>query len=152
MSNSLSDGKGDLGELQMLFNLWQSAGRSVNLWDWLEGFRSNVLHPSPAVAEVAAVPVDQNAAITEDAANGGDAVNGKRKRGGPVEEDGADGAHGADDAGADADEEEDEDRAARLHATFVRFCEEARMLGLVRARGKGVGRRGDEVVKGVGMV
>jgi hypothetical protein len=43
----------------------------------------------------------------------------------------------------------DEDR---LHASFVRFCEEARMLGLVRARGKGVGRRGDEVVKSVTLV
>jgi hypothetical protein len=149
MSDSFSDGKGDLAELQMLFNLWQSAGRSVNLWDWLEGFRSNVLHPSPAVAEVAGVPADQDMAVTEDAAAGGGAVVGKRKRGGPVEKDGED---GADDAEADADEKEDEDKAARLHATFVRFCEEARMLGLVRARGKGVGRRGDEVVKGVGMV
>lgn len=150
MLDSLSDGKGDLAELQMLFNLWQSAGRSVNLWDWLEGFRSNVLHPSPAVAAASA---DQDAAVTEDMANGGGAVVGKRKRGGPVEKDGADGADEAEaDADAGADEEEDEDKAARLHATFVRFCEEARMLGLVRARGKGVGRRGDEVVKGVGMV
>ncbi|RSH87238.1 hypothetical protein EHS25_003147 [Saitozyma podzolica] len=127
MSDSFSDGKGDLAELQMLFNLWQSAGRSVNLWDWLEGFRSNVLHPSPAVAEVAGVPADQDMAVTEDAAAGGGAVVGKRKRGGPVEKDGED---GADDAEADADEKEDEDKAARLHATFVRFCEEARMLGL----------------------
>lgn len=40
----------------------------------------------------------------------------------------------------------------RLHATFVRFCEEARMLGLVRARGKAVGRKADEVVKGVTLI
>jgi hypothetical protein len=46
----------------------------------------------------------------------------------------------------------DSETQARLHATFVRFCEEARMLGLVRARGKGTGKRGDEVVKGIGLI
>ena len=49
-------------------------------------------------------------------------------------------------------EEDEEEREARLHAAFVRFCEESRMLGLVRAKGKGVRRRGDEVVKGIGLV
>jgi hypothetical protein len=39
-----------------------------------------------------------------------------------------------------------------IHASFVRFCEEARMLGMVRARGKGVGRKADEVVKGVTLL
>lgn len=40
----------------------------------------------------------------------------------------------------------------RLHATFVRFCEEARMLGLVRARGGRTAKKADEVVKGIGLV
>jgi hypothetical protein len=47
-------------------------------------------------------------------------------------------------------EEENEEKAARLHAIFVRFCEEARMLGLVRARGRA--KRADEVVKSIGLV
>lgn len=47
-------------------------------------------------------------------------------------------------------EEANEEKAARLHAVFVRFCEEARMFGLVRARGRA--KRADEVVKSIGLV
>ena len=47
-------------------------------------------------------------------------------------------------------EAEDEEKAARLHAVFVRFCEGARMLGLVRARGRA--KRADEVVKSIELV
>jgi hypothetical protein len=122
-ANSLEGG--NIKYLETLFTLWKSAGRSVNLWDWLEGFRSTLINHEEYVDE-----------------NDGDAQvktlgKGKRKA---VDED---------DDMADA---EGEANQARLHATFIRFCEEARMLGLVRARGKGTGKRGDEVVKGIGLV
>ncbi|GMK55264.1 hypothetical protein CspeluHIS016_0203200 [Cutaneotrichosporon spelunceum] len=43
----------------------------------------------------------------------------------------------------DEEPELDEDEDARAHARFIRFVEEARMMGLVRARGK----KSDEVAK-----
>lgn len=49
-----------------------------------------------------------------------------------------------------AAEAAEEEQAAELHAIFVRFCEEARMMGLVRARGRA--KRADEVVKSIEFV
>lgn len=45
----------------------------------------------------------------------------------------------------------DEETDSRLHSLFIRFVEEARLFGTVRARGKNTTKRGDEVVKGVIM-
>ncbi|WWC94266.1 hypothetical protein V866_001107 [Kwoniella sp. B9012] len=113
-------GKGEeLKELQMLYELWRSAGKSVNLWDWLEGF-SGVMSERPQV--------QQEKDGAEDDGEG-------KKEG--EEGDGGVGLH-------------DEENEARLHAIFIRFVEEARMIGLIRARGKG--RKADEVVKGIGFV
>lgn len=117
------DGRGDLHELEILFGLWRGAGKNVNLWDWLQGFRGIMLGHGAEEAE------DE----------GGDA------------RDGADGADGADRPTATKEQASDETEA-RLHAAFIRFCEEARMLGLVRAKGKGVRRGADDVVKGIGLV
>jgi hypothetical protein len=122
--------KGDLGDLEILYNLWKGAGKQVNLWDWLQGYKNHVTGAGEGDDE------------GEDGIDGADdqelgmgtvkETEGGRKR-----------KH------ADEDLEVDEDR---LHATFVRFCEEARMLGMVRARGKAVGRKADEVVKGVTLL
>lgn len=87
-------------EIQALYNLWQSSGKSINLWDWLDGFRQAVVS------------------------------------------DGHDG-----DSTSTIDDETD----GRLHALFIRFVEESRLFGTVRARGKNTAKRGDEVVKGVVM-
>ncbi|WRT66455.1 uncharacterized protein IL334_003414 [Kwoniella shivajii] len=118
----------ELKELQMLFDLWRGAGRSVNLWDWLEGF-------SGAMADD---PQEQESSGKPD--NDGMAINGvASERTGE-----------ANDHGEEKDKNVDEENEARLHAVFIRFVEEARMIGLIRARGKG--RRADEVVKGVALV
>jgi hypothetical protein len=110
--------RGDLKELETLFNLYRGAGRTINLWDWLEGFRAGM------------VP-----ALNGGAGNGAAGENGHP----PDEPDGvADG--------------EDDEAGARLHAAFVRFCEEARMVGLIRARGSARGRRVDEVIKSIGYI
>lgn len=89
-------------EIKVLHELWQSSGKSINLWDWLDGFRRTV------------APDDGDEASSAD----------------PVIE---------------------EDIDNRLHALFIRFVEEARLFGIVRARGKNTTRGGDEVVKGVVM-
>nr|XP_019001143.1 uncharacterized protein I203_06337 [Kwoniella mangroviensis CBS 8507]OCF64604.1 hypothetical protein I203_06337 [Kwoniella mangroviensis CBS 8507] len=113
-------GKGEeLKELQMLYELWRSAGKSVNLWDWLEGF-SGVMSERTQTQQ---------------------------------EKDGADDDGDGTKKGEERDDEvglHDEENEARLHAIFIRFVEEARMIGLIRARGKG--RKADEVVKGIGFV
>ncbi len=98
----------------MLHSLWESAGKTVNLWDWLEGFRMMLLGEKRAEAD----PTDPTTP----------SKRGKRRR---AEEE------------EDEQEELDEDEDARAHARFIRFVEEARMMGLVRARGK----KSDEVVK-----
>lgn len=105
----------------MLHSLWESAGKSVNLWDWLEGFRMTLL--------------DGKAKGGEEEVKGTEPTTpskGKRRREEALE--------GEEDT-AELDEEED----ARAHARFIRFVEEARMMGLVRMRGK----KGDEVLKAV---
>ena len=132
---------GDLREIETLFRLWKAAGRSVNLWDWLEGFRESMLdtHDDDQVDEERETNEELSAAETN-----GEAKKAKPKRKASSVQD-----HTQDEEGDMAGEE----TPARLHATFIRFCEEARMLGLVRARGKGLGgRRIDEVVKGIGIV
>lgn len=58
---------------------------------------------------------------------------------------------GNDDADDDEPTAMDDDTDSRLHALFIRFVEEARLFGTVRARGKNTSKRGDEVVKGVVM-
>lgn len=106
--------RGDLQELEILFNLFRAAGRNVNLWDWLEGFRSEVKQ------------------------------RGQKGFGAAT----AGAAGGTGDEGGIGDGE----TSARLHATFVRFCEEARMMGLMRARGNARRRGVDEVVKSVALM
>jgi hypothetical protein len=131
--------RGDLHELETLFGLWKAAGRSVNLWDWLEGFRSATLEATDV-----AKPVEKTSAEVEppEAETNGTTRKSRRKREAATSPDDQTLGH----------EEMDEETSARLHAIFIRFCEEARMLGLVRSRGKGIGRRGDEVVRGILMV
>lgn len=90
-------------EIQALYSLWQSSGKSVNLWDWLDGFRQAV------------VPQDKQSDSEDDQTALDDETN------------------------------------SHLHALFIRFVEEARLFGTVRARGKNTVKRGDEVVKGVVM-
>lgn len=116
---------GDIKELEVLYGLWKGAGKNVNLWDWLQGYQGSM------------APDDGDAEDGDGSGSGDEParVTASRKRQREEKE--------GDEHGDDQD---------RLHATFVRFCEEARMLGLVRARGKGVGRRGDEVVKSVTLV
>ncbi|CAK9781108.1 hypothetical protein CC85DRAFT_255169 [Cutaneotrichosporon oleaginosum] len=103
-----------LKETAMLHSLWESAGKTVNLWDWLEGFRMMIL--SQKRAEEMPDPTTPS-------------KRAKRRR-------------------EEEDEEEklelNEDEDARAHARFIRFVEEARLMGLVRTRGK----KGDDVVKG----
>lgn len=111
----------DLGqrfkEIETLHALWCSAGKSVNLWDWLEGFRAAVS--------------DDKEAQENGVANGHAEGEGSSRA-------------------ANAEDKDAEEQAQ--HATFIRFIEECRMLGLVRARGSRTSRRTDEVVKGVLMI
>ncbi|KAK4690001.1 hypothetical protein P7C73_g105, partial [Tremellales sp. Uapishka_1] len=130
-------GRGDVKESEILFALWRSAGKTVNLWDWLEGYRSTVAAGREDVAGSAIENENTEAGPSDDR----EAPRSKRKR---VELDSQ--------AEMAEVEEAEGGSSARLHASFIRFCEEARMMGLVRARGKGITRRGDEVVKGMGMV
>ncbi|WVW83989.1 hypothetical protein I302_106014 [Kwoniella bestiolae CBS 10118] len=122
-------GKGEeLKELQMLFELWRSAGKSVNLWDWLEGFSGVMSEPEP---QQEAKPIIEGEDDDRDTQlDGGDTEMEKKEK--------------------DGGEHRVEENEARLHAIFIRFVEEARMIGLIRARGKG--RKADEVVKGIGLV
>lgn len=121
-------------EIEVLYQLWQSAGKSVNLWDWLEGFRAMVDDDDDEEEEE-----EDGDEKNEASENSADAApsNRKRKRS----------AHS--NAGRDGDKAEKE---ARQHATFIRFVEESRMMGLVRARGSRTSKRTDEVVKGVTMI
>ncbi|ORY32810.1 hypothetical protein BCR39DRAFT_521705 [Naematelia encephala] len=149
---STTDERGDLKELQTLFALWRGAGKTVNLWDWLEGFRGVVV--SDKEEENTSSPNEQES-------------NGKKRRRGQ----GAGAGSGEQEEGdddVDMDEEEvngdkqdeqgdkppqlSDQESERLHAAFIRFCEEARMLGLVRARAKGGPKRADEVIKSIGLV
>jgi hypothetical protein len=34
--------KGDLEHLEVLYNLWKGAGKQVNLWDWLQGYKNHI--------------------------------------------------------------------------------------------------------------
>ncbi|KAL7421917.1 hypothetical protein Q5752_003689 [Cryptotrichosporon argae] len=154
MANGAQRSHGEFKELETLYAMWKSAGRSVNLWDWLEGFRQAMTPDEPG-----ALPAGETdeASGTESGEAKVDADGGasrKRKRGLNGDEDPEVGDDSPEGAGENKNDERerDEEEEARLHAVFVRFVEEARMVGLVRARGKGAGRRGDEVVKGVGLV
>ena len=120
--------KGDLEHLEVLYNLWKGAGKQVNLWDWLQGYKNHVTGQN----EDGESGNENGNAIggdhgTDTQADRGDGKKRKRENDVDINEDG-------------------------IHASFVRFCEEARMLGMVRARGKGVGRKADEVVKGVTLL
>lgn len=121
--------KGDLGDLEILYNLWKGAGKQVNLWDWLQGYKNHVTGAGDDDGDGVG-DGDEDDNEPDPMENGNPEENAGRKR-------------------KHADEAVDEDK---LHATFVRFCEEARMLGMVRARGKAVGRKADEVVKGVTLL
>lgn len=129
------DDRGDIKELTILFNVWRSAGKNLNLWDWLESFRSNIT-PHP-IKEKNGIEVEGD--IAQDTTNG--IENG-------LEDEQREHEHGQDDHHDQEDDQEDEEKETRLHASFVRFCEEARMMGIVRAKGK----KADEVVKSVGLV
>lgn len=141
-----SEPKTEFKELEMLFNLWMSAGRSVNLWDWLEAFRSGMLLPHKSDDDPSAAQ-DRDQPVANGLGNS--RPEDEDLLAGPADNDHVNGVDGGE---ADEDHREDEEEMARLHAIFIRFCEEARMLGLVRARGKGIGRRADEVVKGAGFI
>ncbi|KAK1924304.1 hypothetical protein DB88DRAFT_527142 [Papiliotrema laurentii] len=132
---------GDLRELQTLFGLWKSAGRNVNLWDWLEGFRASMAEKEEGQAEAAG----EEEAVTPSAKRAR-----RAERGSPEGDDTE--AHEGDENGEKGVDGEDFELQDRQHAAFIRFCEEARMLGLVRARGGRSAKRTDEVVKGVGVV
>lgn len=132
---------GDLRELQTLFGLWKSAGRNVNLWDWLEGFRASMAEEEEGQAEAAG----EEEAVTPSAKRAR-----REERGSPEGDDRE--AHEGDENGEKGVDGEDFELQDRQHAAFIRFCEEARMLGLVRARGGRSAKRTDEVVKGVGVV
>ena len=112
--------RGDLEHLEVLYNLWKGAGKQVNLWDWLQGYKNHI------TGQDEDNDADENG-VSGDRERNEEGEGKKRKREVDVDEDG-------------------------IHASFVRFCEEARMLGMVRARGKGVGRKADEVVKGVTLL
>lgn len=129
---------GDLKEIETLFNLWKSAGRSVNLWDWLQGFRSTF-------------NVDKDDGSDENVERS-EAGEGKPSDQEDIEAGANEKEANSTEKPEDGEAEADEATQDRLHAAFIRFCEEARMLGLVRAKGKGRGRRADEVVKGVSLV
>lgn len=130
--------RGDLKELETLFALWRGAGRTVNLWDWLEGFRDS-MHDDEEV------PGGEKAGQDEEVDETQGRRSKRRRVASPV-------ANGDVQDHVSEDAEDDQETAAKLHASFIRFCEEARMLGLVRARGKGVGRRADEIVKSIGLL
>ncbi|ODN94194.1 hypothetical protein L198_05045 [Cryptococcus wingfieldii CBS 7118] len=125
----------ELKRLKVLFGIWKEAGKSVNLWDWLEEFRD--------------VMDESNAEGKENAGGRGEG-EGKESELEISEthaEHGVGGANGnsnGDRIGRKQEAEEEE----RLHAIFVRFVEEARMLGLIRAKGK----KADEVLKSVGLI
>jgi hypothetical protein len=125
------DDQGDLKDLETLFGLWKGAGKNVNLWDWLQGYRNTMAGEN-----------DNDNDQEEEEEDEGKTI--KRSR--------PDQSEGETQAPASAPTRGVEVNEDRLHATFVRFCEEARMLGLVRARGKAVGRKADEVVKGVTLI
>jgi hypothetical protein len=129
---------GDLKEIETLFNLWKSAGRSVNLWDWLQGFRSTLDEDKDGGSDKDVEQSEAGEGKPSDQEDIEAGANEKEAKGTETPDDGK--------------AERDEAAQDRLHAAFIRFCEEARMLGLVRAKGKGTGRRADEVVKGVSLV
>lgn len=143
---------GDIKDLEILYNLWKGAGKSVNLWDWLQGYMGSFSNEDDGHGqeeeEVGLDEGDEPARVS---------LMRKRKRAqqekeGEENENENENEVDIDGQEKERDEEEEGKKRDRLHASFVRFCEEARMLGMVRARGKGVGRRADEVVKGVTLV
>jgi hypothetical protein len=117
--------KGDLADLEVLYNLWKGSGKTVNLWDWLQGYKNHITGAGDEDENEG--DQEKESVEADDKGKEKERESGKRKR----------------------EEEVDEDQ---IHASFVRFCEEARMLGMVRARGKAVGRKADEVVKGVTLL
>lgn len=120
--------RGDLKELQVMFNLYKAAGRNVNLWDWLEGFRKSML--PGGMGKDKRMDKDKEAETeTRDEEADTETLQ----------------------AGIAASEAAEEN-SARLHAAFVRFCEEARMMGLMRARGNARRSGVDEVVKSIGLI
>lgn len=144
---------GNIKDLETLYGLWKGAGKSVNLWDWFTGYLGSfdTDHDHDHDDEEGVDEGDEPARIS---------LLRKRKRAqeqgqGQEQQQGQ-----SDEAKRKGNNQEEETTEAeveevkrdRLHAAFVRFCEEARMLGMVRARGKGVGRRADEVVKGFTLV
>ena len=146
---------GDIKDLEILYGLWKGAGKSVNLWDWFQGYLGSFSteddHDEEGDGEVGVDEGDEPARIS---------LLRKRKRALELEaeadtnadDDAARESLGSNGKDREGEGERDVEKRDRLHASFVRFCEEARMLGMVRARGKGVGRRADEVVKGVTLV
>ena len=130
---------GDLKELQTLYELWKAAGRNVNLWDWLQGFEGTMIPAKPG---------DESA----EQSTARDSPTKRTKRASSADDAAA--ALKGDDSGQDStlSKEIDPELQDKLHATFIRFCEEARMLGLVRARGGRTAKRSDEVVKGIALV
>ena len=167
---------GDLAEIETLFALYASAGRTINLWDWLQGFEDSVARTKDSErTENEVKEKTGDSAVTDGSASkrrrlaNGHSPDGAHGDSGALTEadhddeidhgsgvNGDDGRQGmsggADEHEKESDHELDENEQDRLHSTFIRFCEEARMMGLLRARGWTVRRGADEVIKGVGFV
>ena len=164
---------GDLAEIETLFALYASAGRTINLWDWLQGFEDSVIRSrgpnetDTVVLEKTGDDVELDGAgrkrkrmangDTQDMPNGDSQAPSAQDDGGNTlgDKDGTgdrDDEHEHEKEHEREDHEIDENEQDGLHSTFIRFCEEARMMGLLRARGRTVRRGADEVIKGVGFV
>lgn len=134
---------GELKELETLFSLWRSAGRNINLWDWLEGFREAATHTEEEERQ------GEDREEVDPAMAGAITRSLRTHKPASAVEDG----HANESHSEEAKmEEQDADAQDRLHATFIRFCEEARMMGLVRARGGRTAKRADEVMKSINFI
>ena len=151
--------RGELADLESLFALWTSAGRTINLWDWLEGYNGALARRLQAQEDEGA---EEDGDLEEP-----ETPSKKRRRKGVSSADTPDETGGASEEAPDETielsnevaqgkrkppQDVNEPEEDRTHASFIRFCEEARMIGLVRARGHGRGRRADEIVKSIGIV
>ncbi|WVQ72624.1 hypothetical protein IAR50_002183 [Cryptococcus sp. DSM 104548] len=125
----------ELKRLKVLFGIWKEAGKSVNLWDWLEEFR-DVMDEGNTEKK----GNETGEREKHDGEQGSESENAEI----PGEDEMKKSNGNGDRIGRKQQAEEEE----RLHAIFVRFVEEARMLGLIRAKGK----QADEVLKSVGLV
>lgn len=60
----VEDGATSFPDIQILYRLWQSTGKSVNLWDWLDGFWRNMTLCDQSISTE-----DSNVGMSEEEAN-----------------------------------------------------------------------------------